>query len=308
MNKKTLLLGTIFLMGLSFVPLKADVNLDIKIRFFAGVREGMAEPPQFVTSSYLQPTVTASIKSKFELAEEQKQIKKIFNLKEVSLITEADLRWKSKYSDKIFHIFRLDSKEYLLLITPVSPVRKSQFRIEVFEQSEKGKINLLDTEIILPEKNIAVFGFEDVQGKPYFLSFHTSETRLVGVVEGEIKPPRLIKRVSPIYTEEAREAYEEFAKGAVKAEGEIKPPRLIKRVSPIYPEEAREAKIQGVVILSARTDEKGNVEAVQVLKSVDPLLDQAAIDTVKQWKYEPFIKDGKPHKVVFTITVVFKLK
>jgi len=303
MNKKTLLLGTIFLMGLSFVPLKADVNLDIKMRFFGGVREGMAEPPQFVTSSYLQTTVTASIKSKFELAEEQKQIKKIFNLKEVNLITEADLRWKDKDSDKIFHIFRLDSKEYLLLITPISPVRKSQFRIEVFEQSEKGKINLLDTEIILPKKNIAVFGFEDVQGKPYFLSFHTSETRLVGVVGGvEGGVGGVLGGVA------SKEAYKEFAKGAVKAEGEIKPPRLIKRVSPIYPEEARKAKIQGVVILSTRTDEKGNVEAVQVLRSVDPLLDQAAIDAVKQWKYEPFIKDGKSHKVVFTVTVAFKLK
>lgn len=296
MNKKALLLGAIFLMGLSFVPLKADVTLDIKIRLFVGVREGMAEPPQFVTSSYLQPTVTASIKSKFELAEEQKQIKKIFNLKEVSLITEADLRWKDKDSDKIFHIFRLDSKEYLLLITPSSPVRKYPFRIEVFEQSEKGKINLLDTEIILPEKNIAVFGFEDVQGKPYFLSFHITSI-VAGGVEGGV-----IGGVA------SKEAYEEFAKGAVKAEGEIKPPKLIKRVSPIYPEEARKAKIQGIVILSARTDEKGNVEAVQVLRSVDPLLDQAAIDAVKQWKYEPFIKDDKSHKVVFTVTVAFKLK
>jgi len=296
MNKKALLLGAIFLIGFSFIPLHADVWLDIKMRLFVGVREGMAEPPQFVTSSYLQPTVTASIKSKFELAEEQKQIKKIFNLKEVSLITEADLRWKDKDSDKIFHIFRLDSKEYLLLITPSSPVRKYPFRIEVFEQSEKGKINLLDTEIILPRKNIAVFGFEDVQGKPYFLSFHITNITDSGIVGG------VIGGVA------SKEAYEEFAKGAVKAEGEIKPPRLIKRVSPIYPEEARKSKVEGVVILSARTDKKGNVEAVQVLRSVDPLLDQAAIDAVKQWKYEPFIKDGKSHKVVFTVTVAFKLK
>jgi len=297
MNNKALILGAIFLLGFSFISLQADVNLDIKMRFFGGVREGMAEPPRFVTSSYLQPTVTASIKSKFELAEEQKQIKKIFNLKEVSLITEADLRWASRDSDKIFHIFRLDSKEYLLLITPVSSVRKHQFRIEVFEQSEKGKINLLDTEIILPEKNIAVFGFEDVQGKPYFLSFHITGTKTVlgGVVGGVL---------SGVVSKED----EEFAKGVVKAEGEIRPPRLIKKVEPVYPEEARKAKVSGVVILSVRTDEKGNVEAVRVLRSVDPLLDQAAIDAVKKWKYEPFIKDGKPRKIVFTVTVRFKLK
>lgn len=297
MNKKALLLGTILLIGFSFIPLHADVALDIKMRLFVGVREGMAEPLQFVTSSYLQPTVIASIKSKFELTEEQKQIKKIFNLKEVSLITEADLRWKDKDSDKIFHIFQLDSKEYLLLITPSSPVRKRQFRIKVFEQSEKGKTNLLDTEIILPEKNIAVFGFEDVQGKPYFLSFHI---HITGTVVGGV--------VGGVLGGVVSKEYDEFAKGAVKAEGEIKPPKLIKAVPPVYPEEARKAKVKGVVILSARTDEQGNVEAVRVLKGVDPLLDQAAIDAIKQWKYEPFIKDGKPHKVVFTVTIAFKLK
>jgi protein TonB len=102
-------------------------------------------------------------------------------------------------------------------------------------------------------------------------------------------------------------AVEKFAEGAVKAEGEIKPPKLIKEVVPVYPEIARQSHVEGVVILSVRTDESGKVVDAMVLRSI-PLLDQAAIDTVKQWVYEPMIVDGKPRPVVFTVTVRFQLK
>ena len=76
---------------------------------------------------------------------------------------------------------------------------------------------------------------------------------------------------------------------------------------PVYPEAARAAGVQGVVILSVRADEAGKVVDTMVLRSI-PLLDQAAIDAVKQWIYEPMIKDGKAVSVVFTVTVRFQLK
>ena len=93
----------------------------------------------------------------------------------------------------------------------------------------------------------------------------------------------------------------------VKAVGEVKPPKLIKKVDPVYPEEARQAKVEGVVILECTTDAYGSVTNVKVLRSV-PALDQAAIDAVKQWVYEPMIIDGKPRGVIFTVTVRFQLK
>jgi protein TonB len=55
------------------------------------------------------------------------------------------------------------------------------------------------------------------------------------------------------------------------------------------------------------TDEQGNVARIKVLQSI-PELDQAAIDALRQWKYEPVIIDGKPKAVVFTVTISFKLK
>ena len=102
-------------------------------------------------------------------------------------------------------------------------------------------------------------------------------------------------------------ADEDFAKGAVRAIRDIKPPKLIKSVPPIYPEKARQARVEGTVIVEARTNAQGNVEALRIIRSI-PLLDQAAIDAVKQWKYEPKIIEGKARSIVFTVTVMFRLK
>jgi len=93
----------------------------------------------------------------------------------------------------------------------------------------------------------------------------------------------------------------------VRAEGDIKPPKLIKKVEPIYPEAARKAGIKGTVLLEATTDIYGRVKNVRVLESI-PELDQAAIDAVKQWIYEPALIDGKPKGAIFTVTVTFHLK
>jgi protein TonB len=100
---------------------------------------------------------------------------------------------------------------------------------------------------------------------------------------------------------------DKFAQGAVKAEGDVKPPKLIKEVAPVYPEVARLAEVQGVVILSVKADETGKIVDAMVLRSI-PLLDQAAIDAVRQWVYEPMIINGKAVSVVFTVTVRFQLK
>ena len=104
-----------------------------------------------------------------------------------------------------------------------------------------------------------------------------------------------------------KEKQKEEESTPVRATGHIKPPKLIKRIDPIYPEIARQSKVEGVVILEATTDKFGRVQETKILRSI-PELDQAAIDAVMQWVYEPFMIDGKPRGVIFTVTVVFKLK
>ena len=98
----------------------------------------------------------------------------------------------------------------------------------------------------------------------------------------------------------------QFEGDAVRAVGKVQPPKLVKMVNPVYPEIARQGRVEGVVILEAKTDEEGNVVDARILRSIR-VLDQAAIDAVKQWKYEPLVIDGKAHKVVFTVTVRFVL-
>lgn len=88
--------------------------------------------------------------------------------------------------------------------------------------------------------------------------------------------------------------------------GEVKPPKLIKAVTPLYPLNARRLGFEGVVIIEATTDLKGRVAKTKVLKSV-PLLDQAAVKAIKQWVYEPLVIDGRPRAIVFTVSIRFSL-
>ncbi len=88
--------------------------------------------------------------------------------------------------------------------------------------------------------------------------------------------------------------------------GNIKHPKLIKEVKPVYPEAARNAGVEGVIIIEATTDVYGRVINTKILRGI-PLLDQAARDAVKQWIYEPKIIDEKPRGMIFVVTVTFKL-
>jgi protein TonB len=97
------------------------------------------------------------------------------------------------------------------------------------------------------------------------------------------------------------------AEPVVHAIGEVRAPRLVKRVEPEYSELAKAARIEGTVILEATTDILGRVTAVRILQSV-PLLDEAAVVAVKQWLYEPLMVNGRPRPVTFTVTVRFVLR
>ncbi len=83
--------------------------------------------------------------------------------------------------------------------------------------------------------------------------------------------------------------------------------KLIKKVDPVYPQIAIHARVSGVVILDVRVDEEGNVESIRVL-SGHPLLNEAAVSAVRQWKYSPTILNGEPVPVIATVTVIFNLR
>ncbi len=105
-------------------------------------------------------------------------------------------------------------------------------------------------------------------------------------------------------------------------------PRLVHKVNPAYPAEAKAAGTQGVVVVRLVIGKDGAVKEASVVASAptlerikelkpaegmatvlegDPRLAEAAVDAVKQWRYEPMRKDGKPVEVKALVTVNFKL-
>jgi protein TonB len=88
--------------------------------------------------------------------------------------------------------------------------------------------------------------------------------------------------------------------------GEIRPPQRIHHVAPRYPAIAQASRVEGVVILEAVIEEDGSVRDVRVLKSKQ-LLEEAAIEAVRQWRFTPTMLNGQPVPVVMTVTVSFTL-
>jgi TonB family protein len=89
--------------------------------------------------------------------------------------------------------------------------------------------------------------------------------------------------------------------------GEIKPPSKLKNVAARYPPEALAAKVQGVVILELLVDAQGTVRDLKVMRSV-PMLDEAAMEAVRQWTFTPTLLNGNPVPVLLTVTVNFTLR
>jgi len=88
--------------------------------------------------------------------------------------------------------------------------------------------------------------------------------------------------------------------------GTVREPKKISDVRPVYPAIAQAAKVEGMVILEAVINERGTVERVRVLRSV-PLLDAAAVEAVRNWRYTPTLLNGTPVSVLMTITLHFTL-
>jgi protein TonB len=81
---------------------------------------------------------------------------------------------------------------------------------------------------------------------------------------------------------------------------------LVHTVIPTYPAIGRAVRAQGTVQLQATISRDGTIENLRVV-SGPPLLQQAAMDAVKQWRYRPYLLNGEPVEVETTINVDFKL-
>jgi protein TonB len=74
----------------------------------------------------------------------------------------------------------------------------------------------------------------------------------------------------------------------------------------VYPAIAQSARVQGIVIIEATIAPNGKVTDTKVLRSI-PLLDQAALDAVRQWEFTPTLLNGQPTAIIMSVTVNFQL-
>lgn len=83
-------------------------------------------------------------------------------------------------------------------------------------------------------------------------------------------------------------------------------PRLVNRIEPEYTAQARRARIQGKLVLECVVNSRGVPERVRVVLGLEPGLDSNAAAAVRRWRFEPAMKDGKPVPVRVAIEVSFK--
>jgi protein TonB len=96
------------------------------------------------------------------------------------------------------------------------------------------------------------------------------------------------------------------ATGPVKVGGNVQAARIINRINPVYPPLARQTRINGTVRLHAIISKDGSIQQLEVI-SGHPLLQQSALDAVRQWRYQPTLLNGEPVEVDTTIDVIFSL-
>lgn len=269
----------------ALVPGGTDkMDVAARLKLYEGFRGESVDAAKVISSYYLKQLSREEVFSDIEVSKEQNTLKRVFNLTDIKFMTQATMRLKKERNKSPFQVIVLNGRKLLVQLSGI-PGQKDRFRVEVFEDLKTPR-SLLETKIILPEKKSAVMGFEDSQGHIYFLSFH----RLDDVPPPPAPPGPAGKSPTPPPQD-------------IK---DIKNPRLIHKVESKYPEEAIKAKVEGKVVIEATTNIDGDVVETKVLQG-HPLLKQAAVDAIKQWKYEPYIEKGEKKPVQFTVIVNFRL-
>jgi protein TonB len=112
---------------------------------------------------------------------------------------------------------------------------------------------------------------------------------------------------NPFGSENRRPVVHEQVKGPVRVSGMVVAGLLIEKNLPVYPAIAVASRTQGTVVLQATISRNGTIENLHVA-SGPAMLQQAALDAVKTWRYRPYLLNGEPVEVETTVNVVFKLQ
>lgn len=92
----------------------------------------------------------------------------------------------------------------------------------------------------------------------------------------------------------------------IRIAGKVQVAKMIHQVQPVYPQIAKAAHVEGTLVLHAVIAKDGSV--VELMYVSGPrLLMRAAMDAVRQWRYEPTLLNGQPVEVDTTISIIFTL-
>ena len=276
------------------------VEMSWLIKCYQGIRPATAVKAAETASSYSQPAFFDELGRDEDLAKEREMIRTTFNLRDVQPISREELWLRAKEPSAMTTIVRAGGPSLTILLERLDD-SWLHYRIAIYEKND-GTDPVLRSAFTIPGsmtlKDALVFGFEDEARGPYFLSLRINNLFAEGATLGKaaigdsVQKPTKSQGAGPVPGEPA-------------VKPEIKAPRLIQRVAPVYPEAAKQAGIEGTVVLSVSLDEKGRVIRARVVKSI-PELDQAALEAVRQWTYAPMTVDGVPRPIVFTVPVDFK--
>lgn len=172
---------------------------------------------------------------------------------------------------------------YIDLVPPTPPLPPNKPRqIDVNDVPPDRGISVVAPSGFNPERPVPESGWESSIGTG----------TVVGTFDSTVPPPPVAVVAPP---------------APVRVGGAVRTPQKIHDVSPVYPPIAQTARVQGIVIIEATIGEDGQVTNARILRSV-PLLDQAAVDAVRQWQFTPTLLNGVAVPVIMTVTVNFTLR
>jgi protein TonB len=262
----------VFILGILLifsVNLSAAQKILIHIRLYEGVREKTADGVLALAESDTLNIKQVKIYSSISSTDEKESLMKIYGLDGL----------KEQKSMKII----LQGDHSVSLPVPIGNKRvdlhimhigKKTDEFEILMVNAADETEILKTRIILPQQKTVILGLKDRETGLLFLSLKR---------EKDQSDPGYPATRAIIY------------------------PSARVMVTPQYPPEAKEKKIEGVVRVKMIIDENGDVSQVEIIKGDFPLLNEAVIKAVKQWKYDPMTINGHLKSAEAEIKIVFKL-
>ncbi len=259
--------------------LQASEYLLLNMRLYEGTVGDQAPEPSVVTTAFVEPYEAGNILSPEALKKEKEKLKKVYNISNVQMMIRTNWYWVKGYPSRLFRVFKENGNTFGILLTRGK--KDDTFRIEVYDGDsfKKKENNLLETDVVLSQKNTVIFGFKDKKGAPYFLAFH----REVDAGKVQVK-----KTEDP---------------GGIFLSTQYHA-RLVRYARPVYPPEALKKGIEGRVFVRAQLDSSGKVVGARV-KSGPRVLHRAALDAVEKWRYNLPAEAGRKEYIDFTAVVSF---